>query len=158
MTIRLICIGKTKDAYIQQGIDDYARRIRRYCSFEYVELKAEKRRKNTPDIEVQQRECERIRKALTPQEYVVALDEHGEQFSSLGFAEFISQRQLHGAIKILTFVTGGATGFTRTLLQQANTVCSLSKMTFPHQLCRIILLEQVYRAHTIIAGEPYHKE
>lgn len=158
MTIRLICVGKTKGAYIQEGITDYLRRIRHYNPVEYVELKAEKRRKNTPDAEVQQRECERILKVITPQEYVVVLDEYGEQFSSRGFAEFISQCQLHGTIKILTFVIGGATGFTRTLLQQADKVCSLSTMTFPHQLCRIILLEQVYRAHTILAGEPYHKE
>jgi len=157
MTIRLICVGKTKNTYIQEGVNEYIRRIRRYVSLDYVELKAEKRRKNTPDADAQQRECERIQKVITPQEYVVVLDEHGAQYSSGEFAEFISNCQIHGAIKILTFVTGGVTGFTRLLLQQANNVLSLSRMTFPHQFCRVILLEQVYRAYTIIAGEPYHK-
>ena len=157
MTIKLVCIGKTKEAYARQGIDDYRRRIRRYVSLNYQELKAEKRRENTPDTEIQQREYECIQKALTPQDYVVALDEHGVQYSSVEFADFISRCQMQGRIKTLTFVTGGATGFSRVFLQQADHVVSLSKMTFPHQLCRLVLLEQVYRAYTILAGEPYHK-
>ncbi len=158
MTIRLVCVGKIREPYIADGVTEFRKRIRRYGALNYVEVKAEKRRKNSLDAEVRQRECERIQKAIAPQEYVVALDEHGLQYTSREFADFIARCQCDGAIKSLTFVTGGATGFTRTLLQQANTVLSLSKMTFPHQLCRLLLLEQVYRAYTILAGEPYHKD
>lgn len=158
MTIKLMCIGKTKEAYARQGIDDYRQRIRRYVSsIDYQELKAEKRRKNTPDAEIQRREYECIQKALTPQDCVIALDEHGVQYSSVEFADFISRCQMQGRSKTLTFVTGGATGFSRAFLQEADYVVSLSKMTFPHQLCRLVLLEQIYRAYTILAGEPYHK-
>ncbi len=158
MTVRLVCVGKIRESYIADGVTEFRKRIRRYGTLVYVEVKAEKRRKNTPDTEVRQRECERIQKAITPQEYVVALDERGPQSTSREFAGFISRCQCDGAIKSLTFVTGGATGFTQSLLQQANTVLSLSKMTFPHQLCRLMLLEQVYRAYTILAAEPYHKD
>ncbi len=158
MTIRCICVGKTRESYIVDGVTDFRQRIRRYGPLDYLEIKAEKRRKNTPDAEVRQRECERIQKTLTPQEYVVMLDERGSQYSSREFADFLARCQRDGTIKILTFVTGGATGFTQTLLQQANIVLSLSKMTFPHQLCRLMVLEQVYRAYTILAGEPYHKD
>ena len=157
MTIKLVCIGKTKEAYAQHGIDDYRKRIRRYVPIDYREVKAGKRRKKTPDAEIQQHEYECIRKALTPQDCVVALDEHGVHYSSVEFADFISRCQMQGTIKTLTFVTGGATGFSRIFLQEAEYVVSLSKMTFPHQLCRLVLLEQIYRAYTILAGEPYHK-
>ena len=158
MTTRLICVGKTREAYILDGVNEFRQRIRRYTTFEYLELKAEKRHKHTPDAEARQRECERIRHLLTPQDYVVMLDEHGRQYSSREFADVISRCQHDGTIKSLTFVTGGATGFTQTFLRQANVVLSLSNMTFPHQLCRLMLLEQIYRAYTILAGEPYHKD
>lgn len=157
MTIKLICVGKTKDTYLKHGIEDYLKRVRRYNSFEYVEVKAGKRSKKSYEPEVQQRECETIRKALTPGEFLVVLDERGQHYSSVELAEFISRCQVRGDIKILTFVTGGATGFTRTFLNEADVVLSLSRMTFPHQTCRLLLLEQLYRAYTIIAGESYHK-
>jgi 23S rRNA (pseudouridine1915-N3)-methyltransferase len=157
MTIRLVCVGKARDAYIIDGVHEFRQRIRRYAPLEYVELKAAKRPKHLPDAEVRQQECDRIRKALTAHEYVVILDEDGAQYSSQEFAEFLARCQQDGAIKTVTFVTGGATGLTPALLRQAQGVLSLSKMTFPHQLCRLILLEQIYRAYTILAGEPYHK-
>jgi 23S rRNA (pseudouridine1915-N3)-methyltransferase len=94
---------------------------------------------------------------LKPQEFVVVLDEKGVQYSSLEFSEFISRSQIRGDIKTLTFVTGGAIGFSESFLSAADTILSLSKMTFPHQLCRLVLVEQLYRAYTIIAGESYHK-
>ena len=94
---------------------------------------------------------------LTPQEFVVVLDEKGIQHSSVEFSQFISQCQVGGDIKTLTFVTGGAIGFSEAFLSKTDVVLSLSKMTFPHQLCRLILVEQLYRVYTIMAGEPYHK-
>lgn len=157
MTLRVLCVGKTREAYLRNGVDDFRSRIRRYAQLEYCELKAEKRRKKTPDAEVRQRECERIQRALTPREYVVALDERGRQFSSQEFADFLARCQADGTIKTLTFVMGGATGLTSDVRRQARTVMSLSSLTFPHQLCRMILLEQLYRAYTMLAGEPYHK-
>jgi 23S rRNA (pseudouridine1915-N3)-methyltransferase len=158
MTIKLLCVGKTKERYLQRTIEEYLRRIRHYTTIEYTEIKAEKRKKTEHDEHVKQRECEKILNALPPQGVVVALDEKGAQYSSREFSRFISQYQVRGDVKIVTFVTGGATGFSETLLKHADTLLSLSKMTFPHQLCRIILLEQLYRAYTILAGEPYHKE
>jgi 23S rRNA (pseudouridine1915-N3)-methyltransferase len=157
MIIKLVCVGKTKEAYLKHGIEDYLKRIRRYTSLDYIEVKAGARSKKSHEPDVQQRESEHIRKVLTPQEYLVLLDEQGQQYSSVELAEFISQHQVRGIIKILTFVTGGATGFSRTFLDEADVVLSLSRMTFPHQVCRLLFLEQLYRAYTIIAGESYHK-
>lgn len=157
MLIKLICVGKTKETYLKHGIEDYLKRVRRYTPLEYVEVKAGKRSKKSYEPDVQQRECEAIRKALTPKEFLIVLDERGQPYSSVELAEFISRCQVRGNIKILTFVTGGATGFTKTFLNEADVVLSLSRMTFPHQICRLLLLEQLYRAYTIIAGESYHK-
>jgi len=157
MTIKLFCVGKTKEQHLRQAIDEYLKRISRYVPVEYSEIKAEKRGKKYSESEVKQREYERIRKLLKPQELVIALDEKGVQYSSIEFSEFISRCQVRGDIKTLTFVTGGATGFSEAFISEADVVLSLSKMTFPHQLCRLILIEQLYRAYTIIAGESYHK-
>ncbi|PIE33221.1 23S rRNA (pseudouridine(1915)-N(3))-methyltransferase RlmH [candidate division KSB3 bacterium] len=157
MVIKLVCVGKLKDADLQNALDDYLKRIRHYTTIEYTEIKAEKRRKTERDEAVKQRECEHITKHLTSQDVVVALDEHGSQYSSSEFAHYLSQHQLRGDVKRLTFVTGGATGFSQDFLKRADNVLSLSRMTFPHQLCRLIFVEQVYRACTILAGESYHK-
>ncbi len=157
MTIKLLCVGKMKERCLSEVFDEYLRRMRRYGVVECAEVKAEKRGKKDREAEVKQREYERLRKMLLPQEFVVALDEKGTQYSSIEFAQFISRCQVRGDIKTLTFVTGGATGFSGAFLSEADVVLSLSRMTFPHQLCRLILVEQLYRAYTILAGEPYHK-
>ena len=157
MTIKLLCVGKIREHYLHEALDEYLKRLRRYVPVEYVEVKAEKRGKKYRKSEVEQREGERLRKVITPQEFVIALDERGIQYSSVEFSQFISQCQVRGDIKTLTFVTGGATGFSEAFLSEADVVLSLSTMTFPHQLCRLILVEQLYRAYTIMAGESYHK-
>jgi 23S rRNA (pseudouridine1915-N3)-methyltransferase len=157
MLIKLLCVGKIKERYLREAVDEYLARLRHYTPVEYVEIEAEPRGKKSRDLDVKQREAARIRKVLTTREFVVALDEHGVQQSSQAFANFISQCQVRGDMKTLTFVTGGATGFLETFLSEANFVLALSKMTFPHQVCRLILVEQLYRAYTIIAGESYHK-
>ena len=157
MTIKLLCIGKTKDTYLRLAIDEYLRRIRHYTSLEYIEIKAEKRRKTESESQVKEREYEKLQRVLSSQEFVVALDERGTQYSSREFSKFISQHQIRGDVKTLTFVTGGATGFAEKFFDEAKSVISLSKMTFPHQLCRLILVEQLYRAYSILAGEAYHK-
>jgi len=158
MTIKLLCVGKIKEPYLQLALGDYLKRIRHYTQIEYREIKAEKRKKTDNDAQVRQRECEKIDKAILPQEVVIALDEQGMQYTSLEFSQLLARYQLRGNIKTLTFVTGGATGFSEAFLKKADAILSLSNMTFPHQLCRLIFVEQVYRAYTILAGESYHKE
>jgi len=158
MTIKILCIGKTREKYFRLAVDEYLRRIRHYTPVEYTEIKAEKRKKTENDHQVKHRECEKIRQTISPQSVVVALDERGTQYSSREFSECISRYRDRGDVKTLTFVTGGATGFSETFLKNADSVMSLSKMTFPHQWCRLIFVEQLYRAYTILAGESYHKE
>jgi 23S rRNA (pseudouridine1915-N3)-methyltransferase len=157
MTIKLLCVGKITEPYLREAIADYLKRLRRYTPFEYVEIKAEQRGHKYSAQATKERECVRVRQAIKPQEFVVALDEKGIQYSSVEFSHFLARFQIRGDIKTLTFVTGGATGFSESFLQEAQSVLSLSKMTFPHQLCRLILVEQLYRAYTIMAGESYHK-
>ena len=156
MTIKFLCVGKIKDSSLQEAINEYLKRLRHYTTIEYREIKAEKRKKTENDVQIRQRECERLRQVLTPQEIVVALDEHGKSYSSVEFSQFLAHYQRRGEVKTLTFVIGGATGFAEEFLQEAQECVSLSALTFPHQLCRLILAEQVYRAYTILAGESYH--
>ncbi len=157
MTITLLATGKIKERSLRQLIDDYLARIRHYTRFEYIELKAESRRKTKNDACVKTRECEKIQKALHPQDLVVALDEHGTEYTSLEFAKFLEGRQLRGDVKRIVFVIGGATGFSEEFLSSTQQRLSLSKMTLPHQLCRLLFVEQLYRAFSIVAGESYHK-
>ncbi len=158
MTIKIFCVGKTREKHFRLVIDEYLRRIRRYTPVEYTEIKAEKRKKTGNDEQMKQRECEKIRQLIPAQSVVVALDEHGTHYSSREFSRFISRYHDQGSVKTLTFVTGGVTGFSETFLKSVDSMVSLSKMTFPHQLCRLIFVEQLYRAYTILAGQPYHKE
>ncbi|GAK53100.1 ribosomal RNA large subunit methyltransferase H [Candidatus Moduliflexus flocculans] len=157
MIIKLVCVGKIKELYLLPGIEEYLERIRHYTPVEYVEIKAETRKKHEPDALIKQREADKIRQTLMSNDCVIALDEHGKEFSSEQFAGMLSRYQQRGDVKRLAFVTGGATGLAEEFLHRADMMLALSKMTFPHQLCRLILLEQVYRGLTILAGESYHK-
>ena len=157
MTITLLAIGKIKEASLQKLLNGYLARIRHYTKFEYVELKAEKRKKTENDACVKARECEKIQKTLTPQDLVIALDEHGAEQTSLEFANFLEAHQLRGDVKRIVFVIGGATGFSDEFLSSVHRRLALSKMTLPHQLCRLLFAEQLYRAFSIVAGESYHK-
>lgn len=157
MIIKLVCVGKIKDPYILPGIEDYLERIRHYAPVEYIDIKAETRKKHEPDTLIKQREANKIQQALASNDCVIALDEHGKEFSSEQFAGMLSRYQQRSDVKRLVFVTGGATGLAEEFLNRAEMMFALSKMTFPHQLCRLILLEQIYRGLTILAGESYHK-
>jgi 23S rRNA (pseudouridine1915-N3)-methyltransferase len=157
MTITLLAIGKLKEASLQKLIHEYLARIRRYTNFEYIELKAEKRKKTENDACVKARECEKIQKTLNPQDLVIALDEHGAEQTSLEFAKFLEGHQLRGNVKRIVFVLGGATGFSDEFLKAADQQLALSRMTLPHRLCRLLFVEQLYRALSIVAGESYHK-
>jgi 23S rRNA (pseudouridine1915-N3)-methyltransferase len=157
MTIKLLCVGKIKARHLRLLLEDYRQRLQKYTSVEYRELKAEKRPKTAKDATIKHREATRLEQHIQPTEWVIALDEHGTQYSSTEFSACIARYQMRSDIKTLVFVTGGATGLSNAFLNNANMVLSLSKMTLPHQLCRLLLLEQLYRAYTILAGTSYHK-
>lgn len=157
MTIKLIVVSKTDVPYIQAGIDEYVGRLKHYCDFEMVVIPALKGLgKATPD-EVKEREGEQILKQLAKADAVVLLDEHGKEYTSVGFSEML-QRQMNSGTRVLAFVVGGAYGFSKDVYAAATQKLSLSQMTFNHQMVRLFFLEQLYRAHTILRHEKYHNE
>jgi 23S rRNA (pseudouridine1915-N3)-methyltransferase len=157
--VQILAVGKLKERYLVQGIEEYGKRLGRYGRLEIAELKEESFAEPLSEKEVQEilrREGERILDALKPRSHVVALDRGGRAMSSEELAEEF-QRVAIGGISQLTFVIGGSLGLDPRVLQRADLVLSFSKFTFPHQLMRLILLEQIYRAFTIVNGERYHK-
>ncbi|HBG09706.1 MAG: 23S rRNA (pseudouridine(1915)-N(3))-methyltransferase RlmH [Limnochordia bacterium] len=159
MHVQILAVGKLKERYLVQGIEEYGKRLGRYGRLEIAELKEESFAEPLSEKEVQEilrREGERILDALKPRSHVVALDRGGRAMSSEELAEEF-QRVAIGGISQLTFVIGGSLGLDPRVLQRADLVLSFSKFTFPHQLMRLILLEQIYRAFTIVNGERYHK-
>ena len=149
MNITLICIGKLKEKFWQDAAAEYIKRLGRFCDLKLVELAESK----SDDIA---EESENIIRHLPKGSYVVALDVGGKRFSSEGFAEKISAVQLGGASHI-AFVIGGSNGYSDAVRAKADLRLSFSDFTFPHQLMRVVLLEQIYRAFKINAGEKYHK-
>ena len=157
MNTRLIVVSRTDVPYIQAGIDEYTSRLKHYCDFELVTIPALKGMgKATPD-EVKEREGELILKHLAKSDVTVLLDEHGREYTSVGFSEFL-QKQMNGGVRSLAFVIGGAFGFSPSVYAAAHSRVSLSQMTFNHQMVRLFFLEQLYRAHTILRHEKYHNE
>jgi len=159
MKVTLICVGKLKEKYLVQGVEEYAKRLSRYCTLEITELADEK----TPDNAVEaleemikRREGERILKVLKEDSYCIALAIEGTMLSSEELAAKINSLGISGTSHI-SFVIGGSLGLSQEVLKRADYKLSFSKMTFPHQLMRMILLEQVYRAYRIINNQPYHK-
>ncbi len=159
MRISLICVGKLKEKYLSAGVEEYAKRLGSYCTLEILELQDEK----TPDkageaLEemIKKKEGERILKALKEDSYCIALAIEGIQLTSVELAEKMNNLGINGTSHI-SFVIGGSLGLSREVLNRADYKLSFSKLTFPHQLMRVILLEQVYRAYRIINNQPYHK-
>jgi len=152
----LILVGKTNDTHLQAIISDYAERITHYMPFEIITIPELKNTKSLSEEQQKVREGELIMKQLTAQDTVILLDERGKQYRSLDFAKWIEKQQL--TARRLVFVIGGPYGFSSTIYDRANGKISLSMMTFSHQLVRTIFTEQLYRACTIIKGEPYHHE
>lgn len=159
MKITLITVGKLKEKYLLDAVKEYAKRLSRYCKLEIVEVADEK----TPDgagaaleQQIKGKEGERIRKHIREQDFVIALAVEGRMLSSEELADRIEQWGIDG-ISRLCFVIGGSLGLDEQVLKRADFTLSFSKMTFPHQLMRVILLEQIYRGYRIIYGEPYHK-
>ena len=156
MKVKLLMIGKTQESYITEGFELYNKRIVHYLPFEEFTIPTLRDTKNMKDAEVKQKEGELFLKNLREDDFVVLLDERGKQYDSVEFAGFIQQR-MNMATKTLIFTVGGAFGFSEEVYKRANYKISLSKMTFSHQIIRLIFMEQLYRAFSIINGEPYHK-
>ncbi len=159
MKITLITVGKIKEKYFQDAICEYVKRLSKYCNLEIIEVQDEKTSENASQREeeiVKEKEGERILKIIKDKQYVVALAIDGEQKTSEGLANFITNLQVQGKSE-LAFIIGGSLGLSKEVLHRADDKLSFSKMTFPHQLMRVILLEQIYRSFRIIKGEPYHK-
>jgi 23S rRNA (pseudouridine1915-N3)-methyltransferase len=159
MHIMVISVGKLKEKYLKQGIDEYAKRLTPYAKIQLVEVNDEKAPENLSEAEMEQvknKEGERILAQVKPDTHVIALAIEGESWSSEKLAYQIDQLATYGKSSI-AFIIGGSLGLAPQVLQRANQHISLSKMTFPHQLVRLILIEQIYRAFRINRGEPYHK-
>ena len=159
MKITVISVGKLKEKYLQMGIDEYAKRLGRYAKLELIEVADEKAPETMSLAEeeiVRKKEGERILANIKDNEYVVALAINGKQLSSEGLADFI-QKSMTNGISQMTFVIGGSIGMSKAVLDRADYKLSFSNMTFPHQLMRMIHLEQIYRGFRIINNEPYHK-
>ena len=152
----LLQVGKTTDKHFLAGISDYAARISHYMPFDIVTIPELKSTKNLTENQQKQAEGELILKQLQSTDTVVLLDEHGRQMRSIEFARWLEQKQQ--SARRLVFVIGGPYGFSPAVYQRADEQLSLSLMTFSHQMIRLTFTEQVYRACTIIKGEPYHHE
>ena len=159
MKIRIIAIGKIKEAYLKQGINEYLKRIKPYSQIEIIEVNDEPVCDNPNESEitkVKDLEGEKVLKLLKPQDYLISLDLNKKQFTSPEFAKYLEDKFVLGGSN-LTFVIGGSYGLSDALKKRANDSFSLSNMTFLHQMTRLILLEQIYRAFKINRNETYHK-
>lgn len=159
MNISIITVGKLKEKYLKDGIDEYKKRLTRYCSIEIIEVPDEKAPETLSPKEEEQikdKEGQAILKNVKDTTFVVALDLKGKMLSSEELSEFLEDCAIKGNSSIV-FIIGGSLGLSKEVLQRANYKLCFSKMTFPHQLMRLILLEQVYRGFRIMKGEPYHK-
>lgn len=159
MKISVITVGKIKEKYLRDAIAEYSKRLSRYCRLEIIEVADER----TPDqaseaVEenIRTKEAERLLKYIRDDMYVITLEISGKMLTSEQFAEKIETLGIQGKSSI-AFVIGGSIGLGREVLKRSDYALSFSKMTFPHQLMRVVLLEQVYRGYRIINGEPYHK-
>jgi len=157
MKICLLVIGKTDEVYLQNGIELFLKRIPHYISFEMKAIPDIKNSKNLSEDQQKEKEGELILQQLSTSDELFLLDEQGMEVSSVEFARFLEKKMISG-IKRLVFVIGGPYGFSGSVYSRANGKVSLSKMTFSHQMVRLIFLEQLYRAMTILKGEPYHHQ
>ncbi|SDE66679.1 23S rRNA (pseudouridine1915-N3)-methyltransferase [Pricia antarctica] len=155
MTIKLLAIGKTDSKPLQQLISEYENRLKHYVRFKLETIADIKNAKNLSEVQQKDKEGELILKKLGPTDILVLLDENGKHFSSIHFSKYL-QKKMNSGIKQLVFVIGGPYGFSDAIYNKAHGKISLSKMTFSHQMVRLFVVEQVYRAFTILKNEPYH--
>lgn len=159
MKITIVCVGKIKEKFYTEAVREYSKRLGRYCNLSIVEVADEKTKEQASETEiaiVKDREGERILKNIREDGYVIALAIDGKQPDSISLSEKIDALGLRG-ISHIYFVIGGSLGLSDDVLNRADEKLSFSNMTFPHQLMRVILLEQIYRSYRIIHNEPYHK-
>ncbi len=156
MRIRLLVIGKTTDPRLVSLIDDYAQRLKHYVPFELVIVPDLKNAKALSEAQIKTAEGNELLGYLTPNTDVILMDEHGREFRSIEFAEWLQKKMASG--KDLTLVIGGPYGFSDEVYARADGKISLSRMTFSHQMVRLFAIEQLYRAMTILRNEPYHHE
>lgn len=159
MKVTVLCVGKIKEKFYRDAIEEYRKRLGRYCKIDVIETADEK----TPDgasealeIQIKEKEGKRLLSKIKDTDYVIALAIDGKMKDSVELAEHLEQLGIQGKSQ-LVFVIGGSLGLAESVLRRADESLSFSKMTFPHQLMRVILLEQLYRSYRIINGEPYHK-
>lgn len=157
MKITLMTVGKTDKDWVRQGLDIYVSRLKHYIPFSIVEIPELKNVSALSKDQIKSKEGELILKNIRPTDDVILLDEKGKQYTSVELAKII-QDKISYAGKDIIFIIGGAYGFSDAVYQRANSKLSLSKMTFSHQMVRAIFAEQIYRAFTIMRGEPYHHE
>ena len=159
MNVKILCVGKIKEKFYRDAILEYSKRLSKYCSLEIVEVNDEKTSENSTDNEIniiKDKEGERILKHIKDKDYAIALAIQGKQQDSVAFSKYIENLGITGNSSIC-FVIGGSLGLSDAVMGRCNASISFSKMTFPHQLMRVILLEQIYRAMRIMNNEPYHK-
>ena len=159
MKITVITVGKIKEKYLKDAIAEYSKRLSKYCKLEMIEVADEKTPDHASEVaedSIRSKEAERILKYVKDDAYVITLEIGGKQLSSEELADKIDKLGVQGTSHII-FIIGGSIGLGKEVLNKSNYALSFSKMTFPHQLMRVILLEQVYRSYRIISNEPYHK-
>ena len=159
MKITILCVGKLKETYWQDAIKEYRKRLSRYVRLDIVEVADEKtpdRASEKEEIQIRDKEGARLLKHIQREDYVVALAIKGLSFDSVSFAKKLENYGIQGKGNVV-FVIGGSLGLSEEVLQRADESVSFSEMTFPHQLMRVILLEQIYRGYRIVTGAPYHK-
>lgn len=159
MKISVITVGKIKEKFYQQAIEEYAKRLSRYCKLEIIEVADEKTIENCPESieqQIKEKEGQRILSKIKDNSYVITLEINGKMLDSVELSNKMSSCMV-GGDSHLTFIIGGSLGLAAEVSKRADYKLSFSKMTFPHQLMRVVLLEQIYRGFRIMNGEPYHK-
>lgn len=157
MKIILLVIGKTNSKELISLFEDYEKRLSHYIPFQFMVVPELKNTKNISMEEQKEREADLLLKQMDNQDEIILLDDKGKEYTSLAFSTFLEKKAV-SSVRNLVFVVGGPYGFSERVYQRANGKFSLSKMTFSHQMIRVIFIEQVYRAMTILRGEPYHHE
>ena len=157
MEICVVCIGKTSTQWIQEGLSHFESRIIKYIKFSSINIPDIKNVKSLSVDLIKEAEGKAILKCLNRSDFVVLMDERGKEFTSKEYADWF-QRQMNSGIKRLVIIVGGPYGFSKDVYARADSLISLSKMTFTHEMAKLILTEQLYRAFTILKGEPYHHE
>ena len=157
MNLSLVTVGKTDVKWVKEGLDVYTSRLRHYISFTVTEIPELKKVSALTEAQIKEKEGELILRQVGPADQLVLLDEKGAQYRSVEFARWL-EKQFNQGGRNLVFVIGGAYGFSPAVYERANSLLSLSAMTFSHQMVRTIFAEQLYRAFTILKGEPYHHE